>query len=196
MEKTSKATDPRFDRTESDLMEAFQILTRKKDPEKITVQEITKLAGVTRTTFYNHYVDMPSLTDAVETQLLREIFTMMRSFHPEGNDEICRIFFRSLCGFIQQNSFLARMLATPRANAFIERALSMFQHYVRSTLEESPRSAEEQQAVTYAISYAIGGVVGVLHGWALSKCAQPPEAVAGFLTRLFLDGMRPYLREG
>ena len=189
----AKASDPRFDRTEADLMEAFQRLTRKKDPERITVQEITRVAGVTRTTFYNHYVDMPSLLSAAEKRILDEIFTMMRSFHPQSSEEICRSFFDTLCRYTRDNAFLTRVLVSPHATVFVEHALSMFQHYVRSTLEESGRQGAEQQALSYAIAYAIGGVVGVLHRWAVTGCKEEPAEVSRLLAAPFLDGMRPFL---
>ena len=187
----AKECDPRYDRTEADLMEAFQILTRKKDPAAITVQDLTRLAGVTRTTFYNHYVDMPTFLSAAEQRILDEVFALMRSFHPTGSDAICRTFFRSLCGYIQKNSFLIQVLASPRATVFVEKALSMFRHYVHSTLEESGRS--DADPLSYAIAYAIGGVVGVLHRWALTGCGQAPEVVAEYLAPLFLGGMGPFL---
>ena len=185
--------DSRYDRTESDLQEAFQILSGKKELNKITVSEITKLAGVTRSTFYNHYVDMPALISAMENRIVDEIFWMMKSFHPEGSGEISRNFFDSLCIYIGKNGYLIRMLISPYASSFVEKALSMFHTYVHSTLEESSVTDAEQQAFSYAISYAIGGVVGILHKWALNGCSEPADVVARYLTNMFLDGMRPYL---
>lgn len=185
--------DPRYDRTEEDLQEAFQILARRKDLDKITVAEITRLAGVTRSTFYNHYEDMPSLIDAMENRILDEIFTMMRDFHPKGSGEISRKFFEALCGYISQNGFLIHILASPQAAPFIEKALSMFHSYVSFTLAETEQPAAKQQALSYAVSYSIGGVVGVLHKWALEGCRDDPSAAASYLTALFLDGMRPFL---
>ena len=58
------STDPRYDRTESDLLDAFKILAGQKALNKISVSEITKLTGVTRSTFYNHYEDMPAFINA------------------------------------------------------------------------------------------------------------------------------------
>lgn len=184
--------DPRYDRTEADLMEAFLILSRKKQPHSISVQEITRLAGVTRTTFYNHYVDMPTFVGAAEDRILEDVLAMMKSFRPEGQEEISRMFFRSLCAYIRQNSFLVQVLASPQASDFIEKALLMFRRYVSTTLAETGHDSED--GFSYALSFGIGGVVGVLHKWALGHCAQPPEVISDYLTPLFLDGMRNYLK--
>ena len=50
--------DIRYAQTEEDLLTAFDLLCREKDPAKITVAEVSKKTGVTRSTFYNHYQDM------------------------------------------------------------------------------------------------------------------------------------------
>ena len=59
MNETSR--DIRYRQTEEDLRDAFELLCLKKDPQKITVAEMAERTGVTRSTFYNHYTDMPTL---------------------------------------------------------------------------------------------------------------------------------------
>ncbi len=187
---TANKEDARYDHTETDLMEAFQILARKKDPGRITVAEITRLTGIARSTFYNHYVDMPSLIDAVENRIIDEIFELMIHFHPQNQEEICRHFYQSLCQYIQGNGFLIRMLAGPLASDFIAKALAMFHRYIGSVLSES---AENSWEYTGVLAYSIGGVVGVLHRWALDGCQEAPETMASLLSRLFFRGVQALL---
>lgn len=186
-------TDTRYDRTEADLLDAFKILAGRKPVGKISVSEITKLTGVTRSTFYNHYEDMPAFVDAMENRIVEEIFTLMMSFHPDGNIQLCRQFFSSLCEYMKANEFLVNILATPEAYDFVEKALMMFHRYVRSILEQSGKTGVAQEKFSYSLAYAIGGVVGILHKWATDECAEATDKVAEFLTEAFLDGMRYYL---
>lgn len=186
-------TDSRYDRTEDDLMDAFKILAGKKPLARISVSEITKLTGVTRSTFYNHYVDMPAFIDAMEDRIVEEIFHIMKGFRPEGNLEICHQFFASLCEYMKKNRFVADIIATPEAYEFVEKALTMFHRYVRTVLAESSKTGLEQEKFSYSLAYAIGGVVGILHKWAVDGCADSDGKVAECLTEAFLDGMRPYL---
>lgn len=185
--------DTRYDRTETDLKDAFQILAGRKELDKITVSEITKLTGVTRSTFYNHYEDMPSFIDAMESRIVDEIFQMLKSFKSKGSTELSRKFFDSLCSYIRKNAFLIRILVSPNGYLFVEKALSMFHIYVASTLGESGKSDTEQQAFSYALAYSIGGTLGILHKWALENCQEPEAVVASHLTELYLNGMRPWL---
>ncbi len=179
--------DGRYERTEEDLRDAFRILAGKKELDKITVSEITKLTGITRSTFYNHYVDMPTFIDAMEEQVLQEIIEMLRRFEPNNSVEVSRRFFIFLCSYIYENRFLARILVTPHANLFVEKALSMLHQYSNEKREHSHKTGEEQTAFGYALAYAIGGVVGVLHKWAVNGLADSPETVAGYLTGLFSE---------
>lgn len=186
------STDPRYDRTESDLLDAFKILAGQKALNKISVSEITKLTGVTRSTFYNHYEDMPAFINAMEDRIVDEIFQIMNSFKPEGNLEICHQFFRSLCEYMKANRFLMIIIATPEAYDFVEKALTMFHRYVQLILEKSSKTGLAQEKFSYAVAYAIGGVVGILHKFAVDNCQESSDKVSAFLTEAFLDGMRPY----
>ncbi len=179
--------DSRYERTEQDLRDAFRILAGKKELDKISVSEITKLTGITRSTFYNHYEDMPTFISAMETVILEEIFQMLREFEPNNSLQVSRTFFSFLCHYMKENPFLMRILVTPHANLFVEKALSMLHRYSSEKAEHARKTGEEQQAFLYALAYSIGGVVGVLHKWGAGGCKDSPETVAAYLTTLFSE---------
>ena len=58
--------DERYSVADEAILGAFFKLLKKKTPNQITVSDITKTAGIARSTFYNHYQDIPSLVSAVE----------------------------------------------------------------------------------------------------------------------------------
>ncbi len=177
-------SDPRYERTEADLMDAFRILAGKKDPADISVSEITRLTGITRTTFYNHYVDMPDFIESMENRMIEEVFMMIREFPARSNAQLSREFFRSLCVYIDRNRFLAKMLVTPWAVSFVDKALHMLRRYTRIRLEQ--QSETDERKAVYGLAYSIGGIVGVLHRWAADGCSDSPDQVSAYLTDLFL----------
>ena len=69
----------------------------------------------------------------------------------------------------------------------------MFHRYERLILEKSSKTGLAQEKYSYAVAYAIGGVVGILHKFAVDNCQESSDKVSAFLTEAFLDGMRPYL---
>ncbi len=176
--------DSRYERTEEDLRDAFRILAVKKELDKISVSEITKLTGIARATFYNHYVDMPTFIDAMEEMILEEIFEMLREFKPRNNEEASRKFFELLCRYITENQYLVRIFVSPQANSFVEKALSMLHRYSSEKTKLSNKTGKEQEDFSYSLAYAIGGVVGVLHKWSVNGLKDDASAVAGHLTKL------------
>ena len=47
--------DERYSTVEEAIFEAFFLLLKEKDLEKISVSDVIKKAGIVRSTFYNHY---------------------------------------------------------------------------------------------------------------------------------------------
>ncbi len=47
--------DERYHIADEAIYDAFFLLLKEKDLDKITVTDVIKRAGVVRTTFYNHY---------------------------------------------------------------------------------------------------------------------------------------------
>ena len=55
------------------IYDAFFLLLKEKDMDKITVSDIIKRAGVVRSTFYNHYENVPALVSAIEDKTILRI---------------------------------------------------------------------------------------------------------------------------
>ena len=75
--------DERYSVADEAILGAFFKLAKEKKPDRITVSDITKTAGIARSTFYNHYQDIPSLISAVEDKTIHDVFSMMENFQPK-----------------------------------------------------------------------------------------------------------------
>lgn len=192
-----KQYDERYRNVDEAICDSFFLLTAKKDPATITVSDICKKAGVVRSTFYNHYQDMPSLIGEIQHRSVEAVFGLMRDFHPQGDREVCESFYLSLCRYMAENSLLQQLIQWPDASAsFYREAIEMFHVYVLKTSGENgsegasadAERAKRKDKLSYAIAYSIGGAVGVLHKWAADGLREEPEAVAAILTDMFLKG--------
>jgi AcrR family transcriptional regulator len=177
--------DARFTVVEESIHEAFKQLSLIRDPDRITVSEIIKTAGIARSTFYMHYEDMPALKSAFEDGILNDIFGLMVSFHPSGNREACISFFRNLCEYVMNNGALRRILRSPDADSFVSKAVGMLHKYVTSTVDylqqNSPQPESSTQTKAYEIAYSVGGCVGILHKWTNEGCSDDSAYIAGIL---------------
>ncbi len=186
-------SDERYSTAEEAIYEAFFLLLKEKDLEKITVSDVIKKAGIVRSTFYNHYENIPALMIAAEDKTIQDIFTMMESFHPKNDLDICHSYFLAICNYTRKNPFLANLVQTPRGDAFFEKAITMFHRYITDVTPASISAPQDRSKFSYLIAGAIGSTLGVLHKWTAEDFATPAEDIAEILSKIFLSGILPYL---
>ena len=188
--------DIRYAQTEEDLLMAFDLLCREKQPQKITVAEISRKTGVTRSTFYNHYRDIPQLIESIENRILNDLRNVLikLSIGSEHPEKLTRTYFSALCRYVKKSGFLIRQLKTLEGAGFVSRAINVMHEYVQEfTDAESAGTPARIQQQAYLLSFTIGGLFGILHKWASEECNDSPEAVASLLTRLYLNGLSSFI---
>ncbi len=185
--------DERYSVANEAILGAFFKLLKEKKPDRITVSDIIKTAGIARSTFYNHYQDIPSLISAVEDKTIQDVFSLMESFHPKNDRDICRSYFLTLCRYTMENPFLSGLLSTPHGNQLFEKMLTMLHHYVTDTTSNFKPSGRTKEEFSYVLTCAIGSTVGVLHKWTRDNFNLAPEVIADILSEIFLSGMLPLL---
>ncbi len=69
------------DETKQNFINAFIILNQKKPIEKITVKELTVLAGYNRCTFYRYFSDIYAILETIETEILQDTARIIMANH-------------------------------------------------------------------------------------------------------------------
>ena len=174
-------SDERYSTAEEAIFEAFFLLLKEKELEKVTVSDVIKKAGIVRSTFYNHYENIPALVSAAEDKTIGDIFKLMESFHPKNDKDMCRSYYLAICNYTKKNPFVANLLKSPRGDAFFEKAITLCHDYVTDA------------EFSYYIAGAIGCTIGILHKWIAEDFASPAEKIAEILSGIFLAGTLPYL---
>ena len=64
-------SDERYSTAEDAIYDAFFLLLKDKDIDKITVSDVIKKAGIVRSTFYNHYENVPALRKRIAPRRTR-----------------------------------------------------------------------------------------------------------------------------
>lgn len=185
--------DERYSVADEAIYDAFFLILKEKDLEKITVSDVIKKAGIVRSTFYNHYENIPALVAAVEDKTINDIFSLMETFHPKNDNDICKSFFMAVCDYTMNNPFLANLLRSPRGDKFFEKALMMFHRFVADVTQNTASSRHSKEELSYMIACTIGSTLGVLHKWTNDNFSVPAEAVANILTHAFISGMLPFM---
>ena len=194
---TNEKQDERYYVADEAIRDAFLLILKEKDLNKISVSDIIKRAGIVRSTFYNHYENIPALVTAIEDKTIEDIFSLMNTFHPQNDWAICNSYYLTICQYVMKNPLLAGLLRNPGEDTFFEKAITMFHHYVRQVAQNTAPSQCSKEERSYMIACTIGSTLGVLHKWAKDDFQVPPETIADILTQAFISGTLPYiLQEG
>lgn len=185
--------DERYHIVEEAIYDAFFLLLKEKDLDKITVSDVIKRAGIVRSTFYNHYENIPALIAAIEDRTIHDIFSLMESFHPQNDGDMCKSYFLSICEYTMTNLFLANLLKSPRGGTFFEKTITMFHRYVSKVTQDNIPSTQNKEQFSYMVACTIGSTIGVLHKWTAENFQVPAEVIADILTQAFISGMLPFM---
>ncbi len=185
--------DERYSTAEEAIVNSFFLLLRDKDIDKITVSDVVKKAGIVRSTFYNHYENVPALVNAAEEKTIENIFGLMESFHPRDDKEICKSFFLAICNYTRENPFLSTLLNSTRGDAFFEKMLLMFDRYMRKVTDDETYHIGNRKSAAYFIASAIGSTIGVLHKWSTENFDTSEDEIADIMAQVFITGVLPGL---
>ena len=185
--------DERYSTAEDAIIDAFFLLIKEKSLEKITVADVIKKAGIVRSTFYNHYENIPALVSAAEDKTISDIFKMMEAFHPKDDRDMCRSYFLAICEYTKKNPFLSNLLKSAGGNSFFEKAMTMFHRYVTQATDFNTATDVSREQYSYLIAGVIGSTIGILHKWIAEDFASPAESIADILATIFLNGVLPFM---
>lgn len=185
--------DERYHVADEAIRDAFFLILKEKDLDKISVSDIIKRAGIVRSTFYNHYENIPALVTSIEDKTIEDIFSLMNTFHPKNDWDICNSYYLTICQYVMTNPLLADLLRNPGDDTFFEKAITMFHLYVQQVSQDTSPSHCGKEERSYMIAGTIGSTIGVLHKWANDNFQVPPETIADILTQAFTSGTLPYI---
>lgn len=185
--------DERYYIADEAIYDAFFLILKEKELDKITVSDIVKKAGIVRSTFYNHYENIPALVTAIEDKTIHDIFSLMKTFHPKDDRELCRSYFLTICDYTKTNPLFANLLRNPGGDTFFEKAITMLHCYVTQITQNTAASHHSKTEFSYMIACMIGSTIGVLHKWAMENFEIPTEIIADILTQAFIAIMLPFI---
>lgn len=185
--------DERYHVADEAIYDAFFLILKEKELDKITVSDVIKKAGIVRSTFYNHYKNIPALVTAIEDKTIHDIFSLMETFHPKNDRDMCKRYFLTICEYTRTNPFLANLLRNPRGDEFFEKAITMLHRYVTNAAKKTAPASHTKEEISYMIASTIGSTIGVLHKWSRENFQVPAEVIADILTEVFISGMLPFM---
>ena len=179
--------DPRVRRSRDALGAALIALMQEKQFDAITVQDVLDRAGVSRSTFYQHYSDKDDLFTSDADEFFEWMSTAL-SFHGDRSERVApvREFFAHVA---EMRSFFGALLESGRAQETMELARGHFARGIERRLGEleKARGIPPAERRAMAVAYA-GALVSLLEWWVGRGMDQTPEAIDALFHRMVWSG--------
>lgn len=166
--------------TKKALADSLKALLRTRPLSKITVADITDGCGINRMTFYYHFRDVYDLIEWIFVQEGSMAFKG-RTGHETWQDGFC-----DLCRYVLENrSFFVNVcnsIGREQAENYLYRVTySILRSAVDELAGDMPIGEEEKKFIADFYKFAL---VGLELEWLRSGMREPPEELAGRLSRL------------
>ena len=176
--------DPRITRTRESIRNSFKDMICRMDYEKITVKELTELAGINRKTFYLHYSSLDELLQEMQKKMVEDFIKRTADLNrPRDLDKITREFFlnsedvgklgeRLICNdnyhYINQ-----RIVGETMSRAWESDSLGTDNEYVRNII----------------MTYVSESTLAIYKQWVLDGRKIPIEDIITIAARLICEGI-------
>ncbi|MEV4169192.1 TetR/AcrR family transcriptional regulator [Nonomuraea sp. NPDC049709] len=193
--------DRRVRRTQASLARALLKLVEEQDLSRVSVADVAERAGVSRSTFYDHYRDVHELAEAACTAMIDNLMASLPGPGPDSPDpgpEATRSledFFASLA----EHAGLYRALLGPQGSARVadhirRRSTVAIHDRVHHAVvgSELPERAGAPLDIPHDVpsAFMAGALIGVAADWLQRGCPRTPAEMAA-LTWPLLDALRP-----
>lgn len=179
------------EQTKTNLRRAFWQLYEQKPIQKITVKQITDLAGYNRGTFYLYFKDVYDLLEDIENKVLEVIEGMMRNLLPPDGGVADAATLRGAPGFeaamtplaqaVQVYGNYARVLLSDRGDPqFKARFKEIVWPPLKRTLPIKRAHSPKEERVTK--EYCMAGLIAAICAWLDEEDPLPVDAFISLLS--------------
>lgn len=207
-ELKEKKSDRRVNRTRRALREALLELIHQKGYHQVTVEELTDLANVGRTTFYLHYRDKEDLllehiSELIDGRVDQLAQIPLSAWRLQGQDGSAPAVGPLLLVFqhVLENADLYRIVlkgegtfqVAERLRGILSRSVNAF---LLRKMETDALQFSPEVPVGYLSSYFAGALLGSITWWLDQGLQAGPQEMARMFQRMFFPGARDALGLG
>lgn len=159
-------TDRRIEKTRKLIIESFLALLAKKDISKITVAEISRMANISRGTFYLHYKDTNDIYEQLEDEFCKQLVTIYEDAYPTMDATNQEKLLQNLFLFLENNmDIISAFCRNDKGNIFFKKVESIFNEKVLWEVPELYTSGYD----VIESSFVVNGILSVIRNWIVGK---------------------------
>jgi len=169
--------------TREKIERAFMQIYAEERIEKITIRQITDLAGLNRGTFYTYYKDIYDLLEKVEERFISEISALIKKIIPAviKGDPGERI--KGLEEFYEKNNDIVHLFFGRKTNPEMIDRIKLFAKSIVRNCLPLPAPGEDQET-EYIMEYIASAQIGVITYWLAHDRDMETPKLADFISRI------------
>lgn len=160
--------DRRVRKTQTAIKDALITLLEKKRFEEITIQEISDLADVNRSTFYTHFIDKYDLLDKMENEKIDEIRSFLESSKNDDELKISESQLRETMDFVinsigEHLDFYKLMFNLGKESNLHEKLYELLTGHLNHVVNDNGKIGDIP--FPYFMSYVSGAGLSLIRHW-------------------------------
>ncbi|MDD9150186.1 TetR/AcrR family transcriptional regulator [Sporolactobacillus sp. CQH2019] len=173
-------TNTKMLETEIKIQKAFIKLVHENGFDKLSVQQLSKAAGISRGTFYLHYVDKYDLLAHYEDDIVANISGIFRRYPKPASDAKAGEVNQNNNAFYQLFRYLYRQrdMAALLLNEHAAAIAGKVKHLIGEVLMQ-PDPSFHGKTIKFSANFAkeivIQGIIDIIIYWLNQKTVLPPE---------------------
>ncbi len=202
--------DRRIQRTRQALQTALLELTKEKEYDQISVEEITERANVGRATFYLHYTDKEDLLLQYFGEMADDMVQLISQIpfsewlpssdglkESSSKDEPLLPLVMVFKHMREYSDFYRVLLESENSGRIVERIRRISSEnivkFAETKMEHDPIPVLYEVPVEFLASFFSGALLSIVVWWLEEDMKHSPEDVARMFRRLFFRGAREAL---
>lgn len=169
-------------RARQDLINAFWLLYEKKPIEKISIKEISELAGYSRSTFYRYFYNVYDLLEQVEEEFANRIAERSDRRMVGNEREDTKMFFASV--YDNYNKYISLLMRRDEESGFS----SILKKKVLVVMEKNFKFCEDEKINSYILEYKTAGSISTLVKYFKNGKDIPSDEFVDILMKLTESG--------
>ena len=175
----NKKNNHRFRETEIRMQTSMLEIMKNTELKKIAVKKICEKAGVNRSTFYAHFIDIYDMLDKMQIELRKEL---LESYKDTGKYTVFSqesfIFFLK---HIKKHKYFYKINLSTRNTFPIQDGYEEVLNIIKSRCEKHGINNEEE--ILYYFIYFQAGFTMILKHWVDTDCIASEEEIAAIIKK-------------
>lgn len=175
----NKKENLKYRSTHKAIMDAVLALLKEKDLNHITVAEVCRCVHINRSTFYEHFVDIPDVLDKMATQVNEAVLQIIPSSKPE-RENFLRLFYH-----VRENSAFYMLFFRQELPQSLQNKLFPTESPPMTTEIMEDRGIHSIRHLEYLHAMFQASLNALMCQWLKGGCQETPEELCDILLNEF-----------